>query len=160
MWAAAPGHRVQELLHGGADAVLGRLASRRRSHRLGGAGEVEEVSALGVVEFQCTRQRVEDAVGGPSEVAALQACVVRDAYPCQDGDFFASQSWHAAGAVVGQADVGGFELGSPRGQEIADLVARVHPGQAKAAHRALGDPGRVTFTGFPRRRGPVLGWSA
>ena len=72
----------------------------------------------------------------------------------------ASQSGHAAGAVIGQADVDGFKLGSAGGQEIADLIARVHPHQAKATHRSLGDPGRVTFTGFPRPRGPVLGWSA
>ena len=118
------------------------------------------MSALSVVELQRARQRLEHAVGSSGEVAALQACVRGDAYAGEDGDLFASQSGHAAGAVIGQADVGGFKLGSAGGQEIADLVARVHSCQAKAAHHALVDPGGVTFTGFLRRRGPVLEWSA
>jgi hypothetical protein len=157
---AGAGDRVEHLLHRGADAVLGRSAPRRLTHGLGGTREVDEVSALSVVELQRARQRLEHAGGCSGEVAALQACVVGDAHAGEDGDLFASQSGHAAGAVIGQADVGGVELGSAGGQEIADLVARVHRHQDKAAHRALGDPGRVTFTGFPRPRGPVLGWSA
>jgi hypothetical protein len=105
--------------------VLGGSAARRRPDGLGGAGEVEEVGALGVVELQGSGQRFEDAVGGAGEVAAFQARVVRDAYPGKDGDFLAAQAGDAAGAVVGQADVGGLELGSPGGQELADLAAGV-----------------------------------
>jgi hypothetical protein len=48
---------------------------------VGGAGEVEQVRAFRVVELQRARQRVEDAVGGPGQVAALQARVVGDVTP-------------------------------------------------------------------------------
>jgi hypothetical protein len=54
----------QQLLHGGPDAVLGRPSARRRRDRLRGAGEVEEVRALGVVE----PERPGDAVGGAGQV--------------------------------------------------------------------------------------------
>jgi len=90
------------------------------------AGEVEEVRALRVVELKCTGQRLEDAVGGPGEVAPLQARVVRDADAGQDRDLLAPQARNAPGAVVGQAGVGGCEPRSPGGQELADLAARVH----------------------------------
>jgi hypothetical protein len=73
------GHRVQQLLHRGADAVLGRSPARRRPDGSGGTGEVEQVRALSVVEPQRASKRVEDAVGGAGQVAALQARVVRDA---------------------------------------------------------------------------------
>lgn len=111
---AGAGHRVEHLLHRRADAVLGRSAPRRLTHGLRGTREVEEMSALSVVELQRARQRLEHAVGCSGEVATLQACVVGDAHAGEDGDLFASQSGHAAGAVIGQADVGGFKLGSPR----------------------------------------------
>ena len=106
--------------------MLGRPAARRRPDGVGGAGEVEEVSALGVVELQRASQRLEDAVRGPGEVAALEAGVVGGAHAGEDGDLLAAQPGHAARSVVGQADVGSFDLGSPRGQEFADLAAGVH----------------------------------
>ena len=106
--------------------LLGRSAARWRPDGLGGAREVEEVRALGVVELQRARQRVEHAVGRSGQVAAFQARVVRDAHAGEDGDLLAPQAGDAARAVVGQADVGGLEPGSPGGQELADLAARVH----------------------------------
>ena len=133
------GHRVQELLHGGADAVLGRAAARRWPAGLCGTREIEEVRALGVVELQRASERFEHAVGGAGEVAALQARVVGGAHPGQDGDFLVPQTGHAALAVVGQADVGGLEPGSPGGQELADLAAGVHRfDQRRAAHPVRG----------------------
>jgi hypothetical protein len=50
------------------------------------------VSALGDVELQRTRQRLEQAIGCSGEVAALQTCVIGDAHAGEDGDLFASQS--------------------------------------------------------------------
>jgi hypothetical protein len=49
----------------------------------GGAGEVEEVGALGVVASQRVGECLEDAVGGAGGVAALQALVVLDAHAGQ-----------------------------------------------------------------------------
>jgi hypothetical protein len=103
---------------------------------LRGAGEVEQVRALGVVELQRARQRFEHAVRRPGQVAALQARVVGDAHAGQHRDLLAAQARDAAGAVVGQPDVGGLELRSPGGEELADLGARVHGHQRKPRHSA------------------------
>jgi hypothetical protein len=84
------GHRVEELLHRGADALLGHPAARRSGQGLRGVGEVEQVRALGVVELQRARQRVEHAVGGSGEVAALQAGVVGGADTGEDSDLLAA----------------------------------------------------------------------
>jgi hypothetical protein len=83
---AGAGYRVEHLLHRGVDAVLGRSAPRRLTQGLRGTREVEEVSALSVVELQHARQRLEHAGGCSGEVAALQACVVGDAQAGEDGD--------------------------------------------------------------------------
>jgi hypothetical protein len=83
------GDRVEQLLHGRADAVPGRPAARRSAQGLGGAAKIEEVGALCVVELQRASQRLEHAVGRPGQVAALQARVVRDAHAGQDGDLLA-----------------------------------------------------------------------
>ena len=62
-------------------ALLGvrrRGASRGRD-AVGGAGEVEQVGAFGLVELQGPGQGVEDAGGGAGDLAALEAGVVLDA---------------------------------------------------------------------------------
>jgi hypothetical protein len=89
------------------------LAGFRRgggARGLHGAGDVDEVRALGVVEAQRACQRVEDAVGGADEIAAFQAAVVGHADARQDGDFLAAQAGHAPDAVVGQPNVGRLSL--------------------------------------------------
>ena len=78
---------------------LGLAPARARAGRLGGAGEVEEVGALGVVELERPGQRLQHALGGAAHVAALQARVVRDAHAGQHRDLFAAQSGDAASAV-------------------------------------------------------------
>jgi hypothetical protein len=131
--------------------VLGRSAARRRADGLGGAGEVEEVRALRVVELQRAGQGVEDACGGAGEVAAFQARVAGDADSGEDSDLLAAQAREPARAVVGQADIGRLEPGAAGGQELADLVARVpSPHQRRRAPAGVGNPARVTFTGFLR----------
>jgi hypothetical protein len=82
--------------------VPGRSAARGRPDGLAGAGEIEQVRALGVVELQRPGQCFEDAVGGAGELAALEAGVVRGADAGQDRDFLAAQAGDAAGAVFGQ----------------------------------------------------------
>jgi hypothetical protein len=71
------------VLHAGAHAVLRRSPSRPWRQGLHGPGEVDEVRALGVVEAQRAGKRVEDAVGGGGEIAALQAAVVGTLTPAK-----------------------------------------------------------------------------
>jgi len=47
-----------------------------RDERVRGAREVEEVAALGLVELQRARERLQDGLGDAAEVAALEAGVV------------------------------------------------------------------------------------
>jgi hypothetical protein len=92
---------------------LERAAPPSRGAGAGGAGEVEEVGALGVVEAQRVGERLEDAVGGAGGVAALQALVVLDADAGQRGDLLAAQPGHPPLAVAGQAGLLGRDPGAP-----------------------------------------------
>ena len=90
---------VEDLLHDRPDALLNRSAPAPWGDRAGGAGEVEEVGALGVVEAQRVGESFEDLVRGAGGVAALQALVVLDADTGQGGDLFAAQPGDASLAV-------------------------------------------------------------
>jgi len=48
------------------------------------------MGAFGVVKSQRDGERVEDLIGGASNVPALQALVVLDAHTCKGGNLFAS----------------------------------------------------------------------
>ena len=118
-------------------------AGRRRRRgvgRAGGAGEVEQVGALGVVEPQRVGERVEDGVGGAAGVAALQALVVLDAHPGQRGDLLAPQPGHPPLAVARQAGLLGRDLGPPGGQELRELACRVHRGHCTPGRPVSGVP--------------------
>ena len=72
-------------------ATLGRTCGaggrrRLRARGPGGAGEVVQVGALGLVELQGAGEAVEDAVGDAGEVAAFELGVVLDADAGQVGD--------------------------------------------------------------------------
>jgi hypothetical protein len=117
MVAARVAHRrrradaVEDSLHRRADALLDRAAPTPRRGRAGGAGEVEQVGALGVVEPQRVGEPFQDAVGGAGGVAALQALVVLDAHTGQGGDLVAPQPGHAPPAIGRQACLLGRDLG-------------------------------------------------
>ena len=120
------GDRVERPLDLGPDALLGLAPARPRRRWVCGAGEVEEVGAFGVVELERAGECAQHALGDPVHVAALEAGVVRDAHPGQDGDLLAAESGNAARAVAGQPDL---VWGDPRtagGQELADLLFGVH----------------------------------
>jgi hypothetical protein len=53
------------------------------------------VKALGVVELQGAGERIEDAVGGAAQVAALESHVVLDAHAGEHGDLFATKAGDA-----------------------------------------------------------------
>ena len=87
------GHRVEHALHTGRDRRL--AAPSWGAHGLGGAGEVEQVLPLGVVELQGTGDGVEDVVGHAADVALLQADIPVGADPGEHGDLFAAQPGHS-----------------------------------------------------------------
>jgi hypothetical protein len=88
-------HVVQHPLHGGPHCPRSRLRVARGGRDRGGAGQVEQVLPLGVVELECAGDRVEDAVGGPADVPAFQPRVVVHADAGERGDLFAPQAGHA-----------------------------------------------------------------
>ena len=96
------------------------------SDRIGGAGEIEEVGALGVVELERPGEPFQDELGDAADVAAFQALVVLDADAGQRGDLLAPQARHAALAVGGQAGLLGGDLRPAGGQELGDVVGWVH----------------------------------
>ena len=138
--AAAPVIGVQCPLNLGPDALLGPATTGPRYRRLGGAGEVEEVGALGVVELERPRQCLQHALRDPAHVSTLQAGVVRNAHPGQDGDFLAAEPRNAATAVGAQPRLLGRDPGATRGEEVADLLLRVHEIQRKPDCLLQGDP--------------------
>jgi hypothetical protein len=62
-------------------------------------GEVEQVDAFGIVEWERAHQRLENGVGDPAQVPALEAGVVIDADPGQRRDFLTAQTGHTAFVV-------------------------------------------------------------
>ena len=120
------GDLVEDLLDHRPDALLDRVASRSSGDRTGGAGEIKEVRALGVVELERARERFQHELGDAADVAALQSLVVLDAHTGERGDLLAAQAWHAALAVVGQTHLLGRDLGPACGQELGDVVRGVH----------------------------------
>ena len=128
------------------------LAWRRRGRAwrgLCGAGEVEEVRALGVVELERPRQRLEHALGDAAHVAALQAGVVRDAHAGQDGDLLAAQSGNAATAVGVQSRLLGRDPAAAGGEELADLLFVSTPRSVDPAVGAWGTLPVPLSTGTP-----------
>ena len=93
---------------------------------VGGVGEVEEVGALGIVELQGSGERVEHRCRNPAERTALQLGVVLDADTRQGSHLTAAQPLDSPLTDLGQARLPGCDLGSPRGQELADLGSVVH----------------------------------
>ena len=100
---------VEQALHDRADARLGRPRALRRD-RTRGAGQVEEVRALGVVELQRPGQRFQHELGDAADLAALQAPVVVGADTGQRRDLLAAQAGHPPLAVARQAGLLGRDL--------------------------------------------------
>jgi hypothetical protein len=119
-------HRVEHALDGRPDPALWPTTTRS-SGLVRCAREIEEVSALGVVELECTRERLEDALRNAARVAALEARVVVDADPGEEGDFLPAKSGDASVPPEGaQTRLLRRDLGSPGGEELADLAPGVH----------------------------------
>jgi hypothetical protein len=84
------------------------------------------VGAFGVVEPQRPREGLEHGVRDATRVAALQAPVVLDAHTGQRGDLLAAQTLHPARAIGWKAHLLRGDVSPPRGEELGDVVGRVH----------------------------------
>jgi hypothetical protein len=72
------------------------------------------VGALGVIELQCVRDAVDDALRDAGGVAALEPGVVLGGDAGEDGDFFAAQTRDPSAVCLihGQPGLLGTDLGS------------------------------------------------
>jgi hypothetical protein len=111
---------VQEAPHDRADAPAGG-ARTRAGDRAGGADQIEQVRALGVIESQRPRQRLEDLLGHAGHLAALEPAVVVRADTGQRGNLFPAKPGHPPLAVAGQTDLLGRQLRPAGGQEFGDV---------------------------------------
>ena len=85
------------------------------------------MGALGLVELQCTRKRLEDGFGHAGGGAAFEAGVVVRADAREKRHLLTSEPGHApVASEPGQARVLGRDPGTARGQELAHLVPGVH----------------------------------
>lgn len=117
-------HGVQQPLNPGRDGdVLAPCGGAARG--LGGAGQVEEVGAFVVIQFQGLGDGGEDVFGDAADVALFQPGVPLGADAGEDGDFFAAQARDAASAAGGQPDLFGGDLGASAGKEVPDVGAVV-----------------------------------
>jgi hypothetical protein len=120
------GHRVEDALHARPHPLL-RWAATRPSRRVRCTCEVEEVGSLGLVELKRTGQRFQNALRNATRVAALEARVVVDADPGEERHFLSAEARNTPVITVrAQARLLRRDLGSPGGQELADLVSGVH----------------------------------
>ena len=76
---------------------------------LGGAGQIEQVGAFGLVELERAGDAVEDSVGCAGEVSSFHADVVVDADAGEQSDLLAPEPLHptVAAAVGGQPSLRG-----------------------------------------------------
>jgi hypothetical protein len=94
------GHRVEHALYTRADP-LRRPATAGPSRRVLRTREIEEMSPLRVVQLKRAGKRLENAFRDSGKVAALEAGVVVDADPGEDGDLLPAQSRNAPIPAIG-----------------------------------------------------------
>ena len=79
--------------------------------------------ALGVVELERVGERLEDGVGDPGGIAALEALVILDAHSGERGHLFTAQARYLPTAVATQPDLVRCDLRAPAGQELRELTS-------------------------------------
>src|SRR6478735_1599823 len=92
---------------------------------VGGASEVVQVGALGLVALQGTGQRLQNGRGGSCDVAALEPGVVLDADPGDCGDLATAQCRHTARPGGRQPDLVRGDAGASGGEELPRFPAHV-----------------------------------
>jgi hypothetical protein len=113
------------VLHARPDS-LPRAAAAPGPGRVRCAREIEEVSALRLVELQRTRKGFQNGFGDTACVAALEAGVVVDADAGEERDLLSAQPGNPpVTAVRAQLRLLRRDLRSPGGQKLADLAPGV-----------------------------------
>ena len=114
--------------------------------------------ALGVVELERACERAQHALRGAVHVAALEASVVRNADARQDSDLLTAQSGNPATAIADQPDLVWSDSRATGGEELADLLFRVHAPSVDRPGRAWETLPVPLPTGTLTSRDPVLSW--
>lgn len=155
----------------GGDAVKGPLHARPRhplcgvasagTHggggAVGGLGEQEQVAPFDVVELEGPADCVENTRRYASKGAAFKLGVILDAHPGQRGHLAAAQSGYPTLPSLGHSGLLWTDLGSARGQELADFGSVVHVDHGKAADGDEGCPVGTPIIGdFSRGPGDGL----
>jgi hypothetical protein len=85
-----------------------------------------QVDALGVVEREDARDRIENVVGRVRRAALLEAHVIVDADACEGGKLLPSEAAHSAAAECADADRLGAYAPTPVLQELTESGALAH----------------------------------
>src|SRR4029077_5223049 len=102
-------------------------AAACRGRRLRAMRKVEQMRTLGLVELKRTSKCLKHALRDTTHVPALEPGVVVDADAGEQRDLLTAKPRNAAVVTVDrQAGLVRRDLGSPGGQEVADLAPRVH----------------------------------
>ena len=110
----------------GLPAFRGSAGPHAGDGAVGGVGEMEQVGPFGVVEPEGAGNRVEHGRRCTGDRAAFELGVVLDADPGQRSNLGPAQPGYPPCAVGRQAGFRRGDLGSPRDEELADLVTVVH----------------------------------
>src|SRR5581483_2257316 len=133
--------RVEDALDRGPDPFLRRAPARRVRVRVGGSDEVEPVCAFGFVELQRACDGLEHVVGHAGRVPALEARVVLDADAREHRCLLATAPAHApVVAVDRKAGLLRRDPCSPGGEEVSDVLPRVHGLHATDGQAGEGGP--------------------
>ena len=134
------GDHIQDPLHTGPDARL-RGATPGAQGGVPGAGQVEQVGPLCLIELQRIGECFQHAFRYPVEVAAFQPGVVVDAHAGEQRNFLPAESGHPPVATIcRQTCLVRGDLGPPGDQEVANLIPVVHDHDAICAAAAVGGP--------------------
>jgi hypothetical protein len=137
--------------------VAATAGPHRGASAVGGLGEVEQVGAFGFVKLECTGDRVQDGGRDAAECTAFKLGVVLHAHPGQVGDLAATQPRDPATPRLRYPGLLGSDLGTPRGQELADFGAVVHINDGTTATGWLGCPINTPINSdFLARRGAAF----
>lgn len=93
------------------------------------------MGVLGVIKVQRPTDAVDDGVGDSDSRAAFETLVVFGAHSGKEGDFFAAEPGNTATSPeVGQSGLRRSETGSPRCEELGDVVLCCHVTRKYAHH--------------------------
>jgi hypothetical protein len=119
---------------------------------------VEQVGAFGFVKLESAGDRIQNGGGDAAECTAFKLGVILNAHPGQVGDLAATQPRDPATPRLRYPGLLGSDLGTPRGQELADFGAIVHVNDSTTATGWLGCPISTPINSdfLARRRAALL----